>query len=986
MHCWGHEHDAAPNGLLPRRWRSGWRRRRQSKAVDVRLVKYVRVSPIWQGTRLLAVGVAFFLLAPGSAEATNSTMRSAALKSHDLPGFLSDLEQPARESIIENPHPFLTEVREQTVVDSWQRLLIRPDYLRTVTVELIQFRNRETAEALTAPKGSRDSTPPPLPTSATATVGEDHRKYAERAAVFYVGPVFVRIETIAYGRDAGRFAEGLLSRAAAIQADRIGRRPQIAETTIKVDSLKRRMDVAMFSSLLIVIALVTLVTWARDPSARRRLRLRWSDRPRQPEHALDVDAEARRLIRRHAIEASVRIGFAFSLAAIALFLPIGALETALLFTAGLALWGWLENHDWMPGHGAAKRNPRLFRGWALLGGVLGTLASLALAGAGLFLVWLGVLSELFGVPELEPRDIDKVKALHLILGVALIVASAIPLRLARRLSMRQAHRRLTHDKRDPVLLLRAFSDDGIKLRARRTRRHSMFDRIALRRWDRLEEILAAQLDGIGPVEAIGEPGSRLPPLGAVRRSYQGEAWRTGVQELISEAALIVVDLGRTRSLAWEVAQIRDRDALKRTLFVLPPVPAGERRARLHALAEVLDMPAEYLDHELPGLEILAIVVPNRMRPLLLTSGARDDVSYELAVEAGVGALRGFAAERKWPAPTAGATRPVPFHGAFWFEPGQAPWPKRWYRRYWVWVGLLAIGLPAVTTLVSTDAPDLTGFEKSMPLAGDPRILLAVPGAERVIAVENRNGPGAMVEEVDLVSQDRRSLGSSSALLSDGTLGEGWVVLSSARDDVVTGIELHGDGRWEMDLKGNPRGIAIDGGAAFVALTEKNEVVELSLTSGAERDRTEVGSAPWGVAKRHGIVLVTLAGSSEIAAVDPNGLELKGRRRGVPAPREIDTGGPRTWVLSASRGAFTRLAGGGAASAKGRETPLAVVGTNSRYAATTTGDGSDLALFDRKSGATVREMNFDYPLRTVAITDSNEVVIGFVDVAGLGLVK
>lgn len=69
-----------------------------------------------------------------------------------------------------------------------------------------------------------------------------------------------------------------------------------------------------------------------------------------------------------------------------------------------------------------------------------------------------------------------------------------------------------------------------------------------------------------------------------------------------------------------------------------------------------------------------------------------------------------------------------------------------------------------------------------------------------------------------------------------------------------------------------------------------------------------------------------------------------------------------------------------------ETPLAVVAANSRYAATTTGDGSDLALFDRRSGATVREMHFDYPLRSVAITDSNEVVIAFVDVAGLGLVE
>lgn len=60
--------------------------------------------------------------------------------------------------------------------------------------------------------------------------------------------------------------------------------------------------------------------------------------------------------------------------------------------------------------------------------------------------------------------------------------------------------------------------------------------------------------------------------------------------------------------------------------------------------------------------------------------------------------------------------------------------------------------------------------------------------------------------------------------------------------------------------------------------------------------------------------------------------------------------------------------------------------NPRYAATATGDGSDLALVDRQVRRNGREMHFDYPLRSVAITDSNEVVIAFVDVAGLGLVE
>jgi hypothetical protein len=926
------------------------------------------------------------LILPAHAAASQSSVRSVTLTPADLPGFLLDLEGPAHDVLIENPYPFLSEVREQTIVDNWQRLLVRPDYLRTVSVQLIQFRNRTTAMVLTSPHGSPDATPPPLPPGSVATVGEDSRHYAERAAVFYVGPVFARIETIAFGHDAGRHAELLLSRAAAIQAKRIGHRPQAPGTSIESDDLKRQMDLAMFFSLLLVIALVTLVTWLRDPSARRRMRLRWSGRPSPPAHALDVDARATRLIRRHAIEASVRIGLLFCFVGTALFLRIDAIETALLITAGLALWGWLENSDLLPARRFGNRNPRLFRGWALAGGAVGTLGAIALIGAGAMLVWLGTLTELFGVSELEPQNVEKARTVQLIAGVALIFASALPLRLARRLAMRQAHRQIERDGRDPVLLLRAFSDDGIKLRARRTRRTSMFDRIALRRWDRLEEILAAQLNGIGPVEAIGEPGSQLPPLGAARRSYPGETWRTAVQESIGNAAFIVVDLGRTRSLAWEIAQIRDRGALGRTIFVLPPVTLVERRARLHALAEVLDVPTEHLDCELPGLEILAVLVPDRLWPRVITSSARDDVSYELAVEAGVETLRAFATGERWPLPTVAATRSLPLGGALWHEPGKAPRPKRWYRRYWAWVGLLAVGLPVATSLLTTESPALTDFDVTMPLAGAPRLLLSVPGTDRIIAVEERNGSGVTLEEVDLDTQRRHRFGATRALLSEGVPGEGWVVLSSARDDVVTAFQVHGGRHWEVELDGTPRGVAIEDGAAFVALTAANELVKLSLTDGRELRRIPLGPGPWGVAKRNDDLLVTLAGGEEIATINPRGLMVKGRYAAVRAPRAIDTSGPGNWVLSASEGALELLADGHTVTAGKSESALSVMAANSHYTAISTGDGSDFSLFDRRSGAAVEQLHFKFPVRSAAITDSNDVVITFIDVPGLGVVS
>ncbi len=930
-------------------------------------------------------GVISLLFACSTAVAGEADMRQAMLRPIDLPGYLLDLEQPVHDAFIENPYPFLAEVRRQTVIDNWQRLLVRPDYLRTVTVQLIQFRNREMAEALTGPHGSRDPTPPRLPPGAVATIGEDSHRYAERAAIFYVGPVFVRIETIAFGRHAGRNGERLLSRAAALQAERIGTLPQTQADSISSSGLKRRLSVAMFSSLVWVILLVTSLTWLLDPSARQRLRLRFSGRPDPPANAIDVDGEAARLIRRHAVEALIRIVLLLAFVACALALNVGTLEAALLLTAGIAAWSWVEGRGWLPRRSVANRNPRLFEGWALAGAFAALLFTVGLIYAGAFFVWIGTLTEIFGLPDVETEDVEKMRLLQAFFGVALIFASVVPLQLARRLARRRAHRRLERDDRVPVLFLRAFADDRIKLRTRRTRRTSILDRIALRRRDRLEEILAAQLNAYGPVEAIGEPGVRLPPLGAARRSYMGEDWRAAVQASIDRAALVAVELGRTESLAWEIGQIRDRDALGKALFVLPPVAPHERRARLHALSKVLDLPPQYLDQERPGLEVLAVLVPDPDQPRLVVSGARDDVSYELAVEVGVESLRGFEVGLPWKQPAPAPLAPLQLAGPLWHPPGSAPRPRRWYRRQWVWLALIWIAIPGLLWLLRSSSPEQTGFDATIPLPNSPRLVMATSSPERVITVEETDGPGVAVAEVDLGNERRRPLGTSPSLLTEGALGEGWAVFTAPRDNTVSGIRLDGRARWEVELGTTPRGVVIDGSAAFVALTGSDEIAKLSLADGKLLQRAPLGPAPWGISRRGGSLLVTLAGNGVVAAVDPDELLPRVRLARVSAPRTIDASGPGTWVMSASEGRLELLGHRGAVAVRS-ENPLFAVAASDRYAAMTTGDGTELSVFDRRTGASVREMLFAAPIRATAITTAGEVVVAFVGVPGLGVIK
>ena len=66
-----------------------------------------------------------------------------------------------------------------------------------------------------------------------------------------------------------------------------------------------------------------------------------------------------------------------------------------------------------------------------------------------------------------------------------------------------------------------------------------------------EHFVAAELNRIGPVVAIGRPGEGLQPLGASRDYLADPDWRRAVGMTIADAALVVFILGDSESLLWE---------------------------------------------------------------------------------------------------------------------------------------------------------------------------------------------------------------------------------------------------------------------------------------------------------------------------------------------------------------------------------------------------------------------------------------------------
>ena len=128
------------------------------------------------------------------------------------------------------------------------------------------------------------------------------------------------------------------------------------------------------------------------------------------------------------------------------------------------------------------------------------------------------------------------------------------------------------DNRPPILLLRSFKDDGIVVENERYWGHRFLgihdERI------RLEEVIAETLYPYGPLVTLSNPVDALPPLGAARENVADSVWQRKIEQYMEQASKIVLIIGVTRSLHWEVNQILSRGFMEKCLFVFPPAYRG----------------------------------------------------------------------------------------------------------------------------------------------------------------------------------------------------------------------------------------------------------------------------------------------------------------------------------------------------------------------------------------------------------------------------
>lgn len=124
-----------------------------------------------------------------------------------------------------------------------------------------------------------------------------------------------------------------------------------------------------------------------------------------------------------------------------------------------------------------------------------------------------------------------------------------------------------------VLYLRSFLDDKTT-----HKRVSFINDIRSE-----EEVLVEVMSDIAPVYAIGDPKDKKMPWGASRIYVDDEHWKSTVVDMMHKAEVVVLRLGKTESLWWEVETVIKNVPLGKIMFVVPEINAFNNVAMLYKI-------------------------------------------------------------------------------------------------------------------------------------------------------------------------------------------------------------------------------------------------------------------------------------------------------------------------------------------------------------------------------------------------------------------
>lgn len=260
--------------------------------------------------------------------------------------------------------------------------------------------------------------------------------------------------------------------------------------------------------------------------------------------------------------------------------------------------------------------------------VVAAAASTLILAFGIF--WIGASG--IGFATGDAPLVRVLSLLMLVAGLAIVSFAPAPARLLKRFAMPAIKKSLADDGRAPVLFLRSFQDDDLSVRIRAASRGGVTERLAMLDDSTFEDLIAWIAARTGPVVAIGQPGTMLQPLGAVRDYFSDDGWQTAVLRRINLSAAVIYIVGRSPGAQWELEQIHSRGALGKTVFVFPPLPTKEWVARCTVLAAGLRIsPSELCGDIDTGSPVAAVRIDEAGQVVRYLIDGRDDVAYATAI-------------------------------------------------------------------------------------------------------------------------------------------------------------------------------------------------------------------------------------------------------------------------------------------------------------------------------------------------------------------
>lgn len=145
---------------------------------------------------------------------------------------------------------------------------------------------------------------------------------------------------------------------------------------------------------------------------------------------------------------------------------------------------------------------------------------------------------------------------------------------------------MRQDSRPPILFLRSFRDERIRLQHPRT---TWLGRISqsVRPRNELEHLVLDQFSPSGPVVTVGNPQDAFPRYGAAREYLSHQGWHARVEALWHQSRCVVVAIDQTEGVLWEIQSLVASGLASRCLFLLHPrfeVPAANMQMLDHVRA------------------------------------------------------------------------------------------------------------------------------------------------------------------------------------------------------------------------------------------------------------------------------------------------------------------------------------------------------------------------------------------------------------------